>query len=287
MMISLYLSLICTFAPTKWQWDSSSNPYEPYDPIWTDYYPLDSDAIEKGFQYGLVNVPLSIGSYHVDLADMKQRSNDLQRNRRVRRVEVGHHPKSINAAEERVANKERERVTKDREYFEACCAKHMPYANDERLRKCAEEMLNEFLSSTNAQDVQSLPQQFYLGDKDDLVFQNDLRAPKANDHKDPLYDWYNDTIEIHIWHISGHKTHTLKVHFSQDIASVKVDLEYKSGIPATIMNLIFAGKQLMDHKTLADYDIRNEAFLHLWERTNPLGDYRYRDSRETRNTKNK
>lgn len=98
MMISLYLSLICTFAPTKWQWDISSNPYEPYDPIWTDYYPLDSDAIEKGFQDGLGKVPLSIGSYHVDLAHMKQRSNDLQRNRRVRRVEVGHHPKSITGA---------------------------------------------------------------------------------------------------------------------------------------------------------------------------------------------
>ncbi|KAL0550019.1 hypothetical protein IC582_014515 [Cucumis melo] len=70
-------------------------------------------------------------------------------------------------------------------------------------------------------------------------------------------------MQIFVKALNDGKVMSLDVEPTASIGSLKAKLEAKYGIPAESQKIIYAGKIVEDHQTLAYNNIKNDSVLHL------------------------
>ena len=73
----------------------------------------------------------------------------------------------------------------------------------------------------------------------------------------------NEEYEIYIKTLAGKTIPLFNMELLDSISDIKCRIQIKEGIPHNLQRLIFAGRQLEDNRTLANYNIQKYSTLHL------------------------
>eukprot|EP00816_Leptocylindrus_hargravesii_P008811 CAMPEP_0196801250 /NCGR_PEP_ID=MMETSP1362-20130617/1007_1 /TAXON_ID=163516 /ORGANISM="Leptocylindrus danicus, Strain CCMP1856" /LENGTH=280 /DNA_ID=CAMNT_0042172109 /DNA_START=21 /DNA_END=863 /DNA_ORIENTATION=+ len=99
-----------------------------------------------------------------------------------------------------------------------------------------------------------------------LLSNDALAGSSSNTHYSPslarMMNIPRGGMQLFVKTLTG-KTVTIEVEEGESIEDVKAKISEKEGIPAEQQRLIFGGQQLQDGKTIDDYDVGDDATLHL------------------------